>query len=83
MTSISTNAIKVREPVILTDPSSWDQWFEDTKASVPRRLCRYFDPDSDTIIEKPIEPERPIEKFVPEGNEPPQARLARLARNKH
>ena len=79
MTSASTT--KARDLEILSDPSSWDQWYEDTRASVPQHLWEYFDPDSEAVMLRPIEPFRPVDEPPPEGAEPPQARNVCLSRN--
>ena len=67
--------------VILSEPASWDQWYEDTKASVPSQMWRYFDPGSDATLTEPVEPVMPVDEPPPAGNEPPQARNARISRN--
>ncbi len=67
---------KVKTDVlILSVLTSWDQWYEDTKASVPSQMWKYFDPDSDAALTEPVEPLMPVD-------EPPQARNARITRNK-
>ena len=73
---------KVRtDVVILSEPASWDQWYEDTKASVPSQMWKYFDPDSDAALTEPVEPVMPVDEPPPDGNEPPQVRNARITRN--
>lgn len=67
--------------VILSEPTSWEQWYEDTRTSVPSQMWKYFDPDSDAVLTEPVKPVRPEDEPPPEGNEPPQARNARVARN--
>lgn len=67
--------------VILSEPASWDQWYEDTKASVPSQMWKYFDPDSDAALTEPVEPVMPVDEPPPDGNEPPQVRNARITRN--
>ena len=67
--------------VILSEPASWDQWYEDTKASVPSQMWKYFDPDTEAALIEPVEPEMPVDEPAPAGHEPPQVRNARISRN--
>lgn len=80
--AFSAAAVKVRiDAVILFEPALWDQWFEDTKASVPSQMWKYFDPDNDAALTEPVEPIMPVDKPPPAGNKPPQAQNARVSRN--
>ncbi len=67
--------------VILSEPGSWDQWYEDIKASVPSQMWKYFDPDSDAALTEPVEPLMAVDEPPPDGNEPPQVRNSRITRN--
>ena len=67
--------------IILSDPSSWDQWYEDTLGTVPSQMCKYFEPDTEAVLIEPEPPVRPVDEPAPVGAETPQARKARLARN--
>ncbi|MCJ1423731.1 hypothetical protein MMC29_001615 [Sticta canariensis] len=75
-----SNATK-GEVVILSEHSTWDQWYEDTRATVPGQLWKYFDPDSVAVITEPVPPVKPVDDTPLERPEPPQVREAREARN--
>ncbi len=60
---------------------SWDQWYEDTKASLPSQMWKYFDPDSDAAITEPVEPVMPVDEPLPDRNKLPQVWNARIMRN--
>ncbi|MCJ1263357.1 hypothetical protein MMC22_003227 [Lobaria immixta] len=79
---MASSAARARmDLVILSEPASWDQWFEETKASVPSQMWRYFDPDSDATLTELVEPVMPVDEPLLAGNEPSQARNARISRN--
>ena len=68
MSSYSGTAAKTAKDVILSDPSTYYQWYENIKGSVPDQFWEYFDPESDADPEaiKPIKPIKPV-------NTPPTA----------
>ncbi len=68
--------------VILSEPASWEQWYQDTKASMPSQMWKYFDPDSHAALTEPVEPLMPVDEPLPDGNKPLQVRNARITRNK-
>ena len=68
------------ERTILADPTTWDNWLEETRASVPRSYWTFFDPDSDAVMLEPIAPILVVEP-APEEPENNIVRAARLARN--
>ncbi len=74
MAKVKTNV------VILSEPTSWDQCYEDTKASLPSQMWKYLDPDSDSPLIEPVEPLMLVDKSSPDGNESPQVRNARITR---
>ena len=39
--------------VILSDPSTFDQWYKNIRGSVPRNLWRYFDRDTEDVYDEP------------------------------
>lgn len=53
----STRAAK---DVILSDSSTYYQWYENTRGFVPNHLWRYFDPESNAVFIEPIEPVEPV-----------------------
>ena len=65
---------------ILADPVTWDNWLEETRASVPRTHWTLFDPDSNAVMLEPIAPVL-VEEPPPEEPENNIVRAARLARN--
>ncbi len=67
--------------VILSEQASWDPCYEDTKASVPSQMWKYFDQDSDAALTEPMEPVMPVDEPPPDGNKPPQVRNACITRN--
>lgn len=77
---MSLSAADAAAPVILSDPASWDPWYDQTRATVPEQLWTYFSPDSEEDYPVPQPPVKPIDE-VPEGAEPPNQRNAREARN--
>ncbi len=68
--------------VILSKLASWDQWYEDTKASVSSQMWKYFDPDSDATLTKPVEPVMQVDGPSYDRNEPPQVQNARITETK-
>lgn len=54
---------------ILSDPSTWDPWFEQTRASVPSHMWRYFDLDTNDTFTAPLPPVRLVDYPLPEGIE--------------
>ncbi|MCJ1270674.1 hypothetical protein MMC22_010571 [Lobaria immixta] len=60
MSSYTGNAAKTARDVILTDPSTYYQWYENVKGSVPNQFWEYFDPESDAEAIKPIKPIKPV-----------------------
>lgn len=54
---------------ILSDPGSWDQWFEETRASVPNHLWKFYDPDDDVVFSEPVYPDKPTDLPIPDGVE--------------
>lgn len=67
--------------VILSKPASWDQWYEDTKALVPSQIWKYFDPDSNAALTKPLELVMSVDEPPPDRNEPPKVQNACITRN--
>ena len=57
--ALSTMTKVKTDVVILYEELSWDQWYEDTKASVPSQMWKYFDLDSDIALTEPVEPVMP------------------------
>lgn len=68
--------------VILSAPSTWEQWFEETRSAVPDQLWKYFNPDDNAEAIEPDTPVRPVDEPPPPGPEPPQQRKDRIAGNK-
>lgn len=68
-------------PVILSSPNNWEQWYEDTIATVPRQMQKYFKPDTVAVLDEPEPPAKPVDEPAPDGVEAPQVRKARLERN--
>lgn len=67
--------------VILSGPSDWEQWYEETMATVPSPMYKYFEPDTVAVLVEPVALIRPVDEPTPKGAETPQARKARLERN--
>ncbi len=67
--------------VILSEPASWDQWYEDTKTSVPSQMWKYFDSDRDAAVTEPVEPLMPVDEAPPDENKPPQVGNACVTRD--
>ena len=67
--------------IILPKPALWDQWYKDTKASMPIRLWKSFDPDSNAALTEPVEPVMLVDESLSEGNEPPQVWNAHITKN--
>ena len=67
--------------VILSEPASWEQWYQDTKASIPSQMWKYFDPDSNSALSEPVGPLMPVDEPLPDGIKPLQVRNARITRN--
>ena len=67
MSSYSGTAAKTAKDVILTDPSTYYQWYENIKGSVPDQFWEYFDPESDADPEeiKPVKPIKPVNTRPP------------------
>lgn len=42
--------------VILSGPSDWKQWYEDTMATVPSQMYNYFEPDTVAVLVEPVAP---------------------------
>ena len=75
MAKVKTNV------VILSEPASWDQWYDDNKASVPSQIWKYSDLDSDVALNEPVESVMPVDEPLLDGNELPQVWNARIMRN--
>lgn len=69
-------------PTILSDLSSWDQWFEETRASFPSHLWKYFDPDVAVVFSEPVYPDKPADIPVPDGVETMAQQAARGEANR-
>ncbi len=67
--------------VIFPEPASWDQWYKDTKASLPSQMWKYFDPDSNAALNELLEPVITVDDPLSDGNEPPQVWSACVTRN--
>ncbi len=78
----STIMAKVKTDIFfLSEPASWDQRYEDTKASESSQMWKYFGPDSDAALTGSMEPLMPLDEPYPDGNEQPQVRNACITRN--
>ena len=82
MASSSGTTAQSLKDVILSDPSTFDQWYDNIRGSVPENLWRYFNTESDDVYDEPIAPVRPVNEPPPDQNEAPQSRKARADRNK-
>lgn len=78
--SSGTTAQSVKD-IILSDPSTLEQWYDNIRGAVPENLLRYFDPESDDVYDELIAPVRPVNEPPPDQNEAPQNRKARVDRN--
>ena len=67
--------------VIISQPASWDQWYEDTNASLPSQMWKYFGPNSDASLTEPVEHVLPVDEPPPDGNKPSLFWNARITRN--
>ena len=70
----SSAAIARSDPVILSAPSTWEQWYEEARSAVPDQLWKYFNPDDDAEAIEPEIPVRPVDEPPPPGPELPQHR---------
>ncbi|MCJ1429770.1 hypothetical protein MMC29_007685, partial [Sticta canariensis] len=67
--------------VILSETSTWERWYEDTRATVPGQLWKYFDPDSEAAITEPVPPFKPVDKPPSLGVDMPQVLMTREAKD--
>ena len=68
----SSKMAKVKtDIVIFSEPASWDQWYEDTKASMPSQMWKYFDPDSNSAFTEVVDTLMPLDEPPPDRNESP------------
>lgn len=66
---------------MLTDSSTYYEWYNNIRDTVPGNYWRYFDPDGILVVAEPLSPVRPID-VPPPVPETPQQRKARETENK-
>ena len=64
MTSSTNTAAKAAKDLILSNPSTYHQWFANLRGAVPNHLWPYFDPEYDAMFVEPVPPIEPVNKPV-------------------
>lgn len=79
----SSTSAKAAKDIMLTDTSTYYEWYNNIRDTVPGNFWRYFDPEGNLVVPEPISPVRPVDVLPPaDGPEPPQLQKAREAQNK-